>query len=331
MQRLRSRNLGLICLLWSGCAAPAPMVSSGPAGTASQATITETIPGTEVSLVLVEIPGGTFTMGSPAHEIGRSEDEGPQREVTIESFYMGVHEVIYDAWVVYRMRERDNAIAAPGVTSFDPDIVARPSPPYEDPAHGMGTMGHPAVGMTQWAALQFARWLSEKTGHFYRLPTEAEWEYACRAGTSTPYSFREHALDAHAWYFENSDEAYHRAGTKAPNPWGLYDMHGNVAEWTLDEYQATYYELMPAHSPWSMPTRLYPRTVRGGAYDDDPEALRCAARLRSSAEWKRRDPQIPKSMWWNTDSPFVGFRLVRPVVAPTPEEQTEFWSVVLGG
>ena len=120
-------------------------------------------------------------------------------------------------------------------------------------------------------------------------------------------------------------------GEKEPSPWGLYDVHGNVAEWTLDEYDANFYGDMQAENPWSMPTRLYPRTVRGGAYDDDPGSLRCAARLRSSAEWKRRDPQIPKSMWWNTDSPFVGFRLVRPVHPPMPDEQAEFWSIVLGG
>ncbi len=293
-------------------------------------TVTETIPGTEVSFTMVMIPGGRFKMGSPSDEAGRDEDEGPQREVTVDAFYMGTHEVLYDAWLIYRSRKRDNAVAAPG-SDFDPDIVARPSPPYEDPAHGMGTTGHPAVGMTQWAALQYARWLTEKTGHFYRLPTEAEWEYACRAGTTTPFSFGERALDAHAWYSGNSDETYHPVGEKAPNPWGLFDMHGNVAEWTLDEYDATFYEDTLSWNPWSMPTRLHPRTVRGGAYDDSPEALRCASRLESSASWKRRDPQVPKSMWWNTDSPFVGFRLVRDVDPPSAEMQARFWSLVLGG
>jgi hypothetical protein len=79
-----------------------------------------------------------------------------------------------------------------------------------------------------------------------------------------------------------------------------------------------------------MPTKLHPRTVRGGAYDDDPPALRCAARLESSMAWKRRDPQLPKSFWWNTDSPFVGFRLVRPAVEPSPDEIAEFFAITLG-
>lgn len=336
MQHLRSSLWFVVWLLAAGCAAPAsrlaaPIAGEPAAPVSLPPTITETIPGTDISFTLAEIPGGTFTMGSPADEDGRSDDEGPQREVTVASFHMGTHEVLYDAWAIFRTRERDNAEAGPDATGFDPDIIARPSPPYEDPAHGMGTQGHPAVGMTQWAALQFARWLTEKTGHFYRLPTEAEWEYACRAGTGASFSFGDDMLDAHAWYIGNSDEAYHAAGEKAPNPWGLYDMHGNVAEWTLDEYVAEFYEGMDAQNPWSTPTRLYPRTVRGGAYDDEVKALRCAARLRSSAEWKRRDPQIPKSMWWNTDSPFVGFRLVRPVEPPTPDAQAEFWALVLGG
>ncbi len=334
MQRLRSSAPFWIWLVAAGCATQVALVPTEPRPYAEAVvlpSIVETIPGTDASFTLIEIPGGTFTMGSSVDESERGEDEGPQREITVAPFFMGAHEVRYDAWAIYRSRERDNAVAAPGVTTFDPDITARPSPPYEDPAHGMGTLGHPAVGMTQWAALQFARWLSEKTGHFFRLPTEAEWEYACRAGTTAPFSFSDDRLDAHAWYIGNSDEQYHRVGEKEPNPWGLYDVHGNVAEWTLDEYDATFYRDMQAENPWSFPTRLYPRTVRGGAYDDDPGSLRCAARLRSSAEWKRRDPQIPKSMWWNTDSPFVGFRLVRPVNPPTPDEQAEFWSIVLGG
>jgi formylglycine-generating enzyme required for sulfatase activity len=198
----------------------------------------------------------------------------------------------------------------------------------------MGNQGFPAAGMTQWAALQYAKWLSDKTGLFYRLPSEAEWEYACRAGSSTAYPFGDLPSDLgeYAWHYGNSDEVFQQVGLKLPNAWGLYDMHGNVAEWMLDQYQADLLVSLSdsSHGPWSQPTSLHPRTVRGGAYDDDPDALRCAARLRSNMNWKRRDPQIPKSYWWNTDSPFVGFRLVRPVNPPSAEEQQEFWRLVLG-
>lgn len=297
--------------------------------------VTDTIPGTEVHFSMVRVLGGTFMIGTPEGEEGRDGDEGPQREVAISSFYIGVHEVTYDEFVLFSSRDRDSPASAPGI-DFDPDLMARPSPPYEDPAHGMGTNGYPAVGMTQWSALQYARWLSEKTGIFYRLPTEAEWEYACRAGTSSQFSFgaSSDSLDTYAWHYGNSDETYQRVGQKAANPWGIFDMHGNVAEWTLDEYSTTFYEELTdslANDPWQLPTRLHPRTVRGGAYDDNPDALRCGARLRSDLDWKRRDPQIPRSMWWNTDSPFVGFRIVRPFVQPTADEQMEFWMSALGG
>ena len=307
-----------------------------PAAVQAQLTeseiITQTIPGTDISFDMVKLPGGTFYLGSPEQEHGRDSDEGPRISVTVGSFYMGVYEVTYDEYAFFRYRDRDSEAAAEGLV-FDPEIVARPSPPYEDPAHGMGNQGYPASGITQWAALQYAHWLSEKTGEFYRLPTEAEWEYACRAGTTTAYSFGDDPaqLDTYAWHYGNSGETLQPPGGKAPSPWGLYDMHGNVSEWTLDEYEAEAYTLLEGADPWMPPTRLHPRTVRGGAYDDDPEDLRCAARLESSLDWKRRDPQIPRSMWWNTDSPFVGFRIVRPVERPDPEEIQAFWDTVLGG
>ncbi len=307
-----------------------------PAAVQAQLTgsevITQAIPGTEISFDMVKLPGGTFYLGSPEQEQGRDSDEGPRISVTVGSFYMGVYEVTYDEYALFRYRDRDSEAAAEGV-DFDPEIVARPSPPYEDPAHGMGNQGYPASGITQWAALQYAHWLSEKTGEFYRLPTEAEWEYACRAGTTTAYSFGDDPaqLGTYAWHYGNSGEALQPPGGKAPNPWGLFDMHGNVSEWTLDEYEAEAYTLLQGADPWIPPTRLHPRTVRGGAYDDDPEHLRCAARLESSLDWKRRDPQIPRSMWWNTDSPFVGFRIVRPVERPDPEQIQAFWDTVLGG
>ena len=299
-------------------------------------TYVETIPATEVSFTMKRIAGGTFTIGSPTAENGRDDDEGPQRLVSVEPFWIGIHEVTWDEFEVFQRRDTTSLVPSATSQPEGSDAVVRPSPPYEDPSHGMGTGRRPAVSMTQWAALQYAMWLSEKTGKFYRLPTEAEWEYACRAGTVTTYSFGDavDSLDRYSWFWDNSGETYHQVGTREPNPWGLYDMHGNVSEWTLDQYQVDFYSTLPddtTDSPWNAPTSLHPRTVRGGAFDDDPEALRCAARLESSLNWKRRDPQIPKSFWWNTDSPFVGFRLVSPVEPPSPDEQAAFWLSVLGG
>ncbi|MEL7123551.1 MAG: formylglycine-generating enzyme family protein [Bacteroidota bacterium] len=292
------------------------------------------IPGTKVSFKMTPIPSGEFLIGSPESQAKRSEDEGPQRKVKVEAFWMGVHEVTFDEYELFREKQLDKSPEG-NEEKWDADAITRPSPPYEDPTFGMGKYGYPATSMTQYAALSYCRWLSQKTGVFYRLPTEAEWEYTCRAGTTTSFSFGdEHEeLDEYAWHYGNSDEKYHKVGSKKPNPWGLYDMHGNVAEWTLDQYKADFYASLDGEktneNTWSVPTRLHPRTVRGGSWDDDPESLRSAARTKSSMDWKRRDPQLPKSFWWNTDSPFVGFRIIRPLKQPTKEEMEEFWSLVL--
>jgi formylglycine-generating enzyme required for sulfatase activity len=191
---------------------------------------------------------------------------------------------------------------------------------------GMGREEHPAVCMTQLGAKLYCRWLSAKTGRYYRLPTEAEWEYACRAGTDTAYSFGNDRgkLDQYAWYYDNSDERYHRVGKKKPNPWGLHDMHGNVAEWVLDHYVPDFYgpsaEKASRGGPFAVPKATHPRVVRGGSWDDDPHDLRSAARRSSTKKWSDEDPQRPTSVVWHTSSYFVGFRVVRPLRLPSDEE-----------
>jgi formylglycine-generating enzyme required for sulfatase activity len=208
------------------------------------------------------------------------------------------------------------------------DAVSRPTKPYVEMSFGMGLNGFPAISMTQHAANKYAEWLSAKTGRFYRLPTEAEWEYACRAGTTTAYSFGDDpsALKEYAWDRANSDGKYQLIGKKKPNPWGLYDMHGNVAEWTLDQYLPDAYAKSPAANPWERPTKPYPQTVRGGSWNDGPDQLRCGARLPSDATWKQQDPQIPKSIWYLTDAQWVGFRLVRPLKVPSAKEMYLYWN-----
>jgi len=303
-------------------------------GTDTVRVSVDTIPGTQVSFRMAYLPGGTFVLGSRDDEVGRDPDEGPQRVVTLDGFWIGTNEVRNEEYAVFRERRLDNEVTAIPGQPFDVDAVTRPSPPYEDPSHGMSREGYPATGMTQWAALQYARWLSLKMGKLYRLPTEAEWEYACRAGSTGAYPFASDAttLQGNTWYEANSGDVFHPSGTKLPNPWGLYDMLGNVAEWTLDQYSEAAYASFSdtAHAPWVRPTAEHPRVVRGGAFDDDPAHIRCAERLPSTLRWKRRDPQLPKSRWWNTDSPHVGFRLVREDRMPTPDEIREFWEELLG-
>jgi len=295
---------------------------------------TDVIDGTEVKFDLVPIPGGKFTMGSPDSEAKRAEDEGPQHEVEIEPFWMGKCEVTWDEYEIWMFSldvQRRNVTGAP-TTELDKlaDVVIRPTKPYTDMTFGMGKEGFPAICMTQLAAKSYCRWLSAKTGRYYRLPTEAEWEYACRAGTKTAYSFGDDpsALDEYAWHFNNAEDAYHKVGKKKPNPWGLHDMHGNVCEWTLDQYIPNYYQQFAGKvtkEPFAIPTKLYPQAVRGGSWDDDPEMLRSAARRGSHLDWKQQDPQIPQSIWYFTDALFLGFRVVRPLVEPTAEEKAKIW------
>lgn len=292
------------------------------------------LPGTEVSFLMVPIPSGSFLMGSPEDEPTRDPDEGPQVQVQLDAFWMMETEVTWDLFELFIDKDKSAAIQyGADDIRLSADAVTRPSTPYLDPSFGMGRYGFPAVSMTQYATLSFCKWLSEVTGHLYRLPTEAEWEYACRAGSTTVFSFGDDVaqLGDYAWYWDNSGDRYHKVKEKKPNAWGLYDMHGNVAEWTLDEYDGGFYASLGAQAlnPWRTYTSLHPRTVRGGSWYHDPEELRSAARMPSSRDWQKRDPQIPKSFWWNTDAPFLGFRLVRPAREMTQAEIREFFSMVL--
>ncbi len=312
---------------------PVPLPEAEAQTEAEMKPYTETIPGTGVKFEMVPIRGGKFLMGSPDSEPDRKPDEGPLHEVVVDSFWMGKYEVTwqeYELWAMKLDMERRRALKQePQPQDKIADAVAMPTPPYSDMTFGMGKEGYPAICMTQFAAKIYCKWLSAKTGRYYRLPTEAEWEYACRAGTTTAYSFGDDAgaLGEYAWYFDNSDDKYHKVGQKKPNPWGLYDMHGNVAEWVLDQHLPDFYAQLagnPTTNPLALATTIYPRVVRGGSWDGDPEQLRSAARMGSHPDWKMQDPQIPQSVWYLTDANFVGFRVVRPLRKPTAEEAKKY-------
>jgi formylglycine-generating enzyme required for sulfatase activity len=282
---------------------------------------TEKVAGTEVTFDMVAVPGGAYLMGSPANEPGRQADEEPQHPVAVGPFWMGKLEVTWDEYDTYRKEE--------AVESFEEnlkrikanaDAITGPTKPYADETFGHGRYGNPVLCITHHAAMEYCRWLAKKTGKAYRLPTEAEWEWACRAGTSTAYSFGNSAkqLEKYAWFEGNSEEAAHKVGKKQPNPWGLYDMHGNVAEWCLDHYRADAYKSFPLDrttlGPVLLPTaQRYSYVARGGSWTDPPEKCRSAARRGSNKDWLKRDPQRPQSIWWMTDADFVGFRVVRAV------------------
>lgn len=288
----------------------------------------QSIPGTSLQFKMVPIPAGQFLMGSSEGDKNAEHDEKPQRSISISSFWMGAFEVTHDEFDVFF---RDDAVPQ----NSKVDAVTRPSPQYIDLSWGMGREGgYPANSMQQLTALMYCRWLYSKTGVFYRLPTEAEWEYACRAGASTLYPFGNDAkeLEKYAWFKGNSKKVYQKAGQLKPNAWGLYDMLGNVAEWTMDQYDEAYYKKIKDGEvdPYLKPSSRHPRTVRGGSFEDDAAALRAANRVSWEPAWNKRDPQVPKSRWWLTDAYFVGFRVVRPFKQPTAEEAAAFFTQHLG-
>ena len=277
--------------------------------------------GEQLSLDMVLIPGGTFTMGSPAGEADRVEHEGPQRKVQIDAFYLCTTEATLELFLAYYQEtgtaKKDFFEVAEAQKNEevkeDVDTITGPTPVYGDMTMGYSKK-HPAIGMTWHNAMTFCRWLSQKTGKKYRLPTEAEWEYAARAGTSGAYGPGNDpaASDACAWYGDNADMEPHAVATKKPNAWGLYDMQGNVREWVHDFYSPKAYADAARDNQNANPQGPKEGKVhvaRGGFYDSPADELRCAARAFEEDWWRMNDPQIPKSKWWLPQIDSVGLRV----------------------
>jgi formylglycine-generating enzyme required for sulfatase activity len=248
---------------------------------------TEKIEGTLVSFEMIAVPAGGFEFA-----IG---EERPRR-VEVKRFWMGRTEMTWDEFDVFRLaldiprRVRDEAIAR----GFD--AGTRASSPYTDPTWGFGRDGYPALMMTHGHARTYCEWLSHKTGRKYRLPTEVEWEYACRAGAVERAMDRKE-LDAIAWHRENSaseefeDGKTHSAATKKANAWGLHDMLGNVWEWCT--------------------TADGKPVARGGSFEQRSGRLHPRLRMTNFDRWTISDPEEPKSRWWLSDGRSAGFRVVR--------------------
>ena len=293
----------------------------------------ENIATSDISFDMVPVKGGTFTMGSPADDPNRSPNELLAHQVKLSDFWMGKHEVTWDEYELWMMNlDKDNREykkLEPTEADALSDAVTKPTGPYTDMTFGMGKSGFPAICMTQLSAKMYCMWLSARTGKFYRLPTEAEWEYACKAGTSTPYSFGDSKgdLSKHSWHLGNSRFKYQKVGVKPPNPFGLHDMHGNIWEWVLDQYYPPA-EKAPSKlvvNPVVAPNTEYSRTVKGGSWDDGFQMHRSTSRMASIKAWKQSDPQIPQSVWYLTDALFVGFRVVRPKEVPSLEDLEKYW------
>ncbi|MEX2672580.1 MAG: formylglycine-generating enzyme family protein [Phycisphaeraceae bacterium] len=307
------------------------------------------IPGFGVTYHMTPVPGGTFTMGSPPDEPGRNDDEGPQFTVEVEPFWMGTYEVTFaeyrtftDMYNMFKQIEprRSGGLDAPAIPEeMQADAVTIPTPVYAPKERfALGDDDdHPIPSMTHYAARQYTKWLSKLTGRFYRLPTEAEWEYAARAGTTTAWSFGddEDRLADFANDYDPIRAELNMVGSLRPNAWGLYDMHGNVGEWVFDQYDPEHYSRFEGRGvvPWqdaiNWPTETYPVVVRGGSLYSYPDETRSASRLASErVEWNMYDPNLPKSPWWLGDwwdYSMVGFRIIRPLREPDEDEQHRFW------
>ena len=305
---------------------------------------TEYIPGTPASFRMKAIPGGAFQMGSAKKEAFHKEDEAPVRNVTVSKFFMGETQVTWDMYIFFQLetmsegRTRPEAVYANN-TNPEVDAISGPTPPFGAPDQGWGQGDRPALTMTHYAAETFCQWLSKKTGRKYRLPTEAEWEYAARGGTETPYFFPGNpkkfsdqgfwrkffdadtaVINSFAIYEKNSNGRTHPASMSGPNPFGLRSMYGNVLEYCQDVYAEDAYGQTPldvidptgpARSPGPNQAAGEEYVVRGGLYNSDAADLRSAARFKTDHEaWLKTDPQQPKSIWWYSDIKGIGFRLV---------------------
>ncbi len=217
----------------------------------------------------------------------------------IKPLYVSKCEITWEAFDVYVFSLDKDAKDVPP----DTDAVTRPTKPYLPPDRGFGHEGYAAISVAFKNADEFCKWLSQKSGRKYRLATEDEWEHACRAGTTTAYSFGDDAskLGDYAWFEDNSEGSPQPVGKKKPNPWGLHDMHGNVLEWVVG--------------------RDGKPVTKGGCYRDPAEKLKVEARAPWDPSWQSSDPQIPKSTWWLADGPFVGFRIVCESETPVKEEK----------
>jgi formylglycine-generating enzyme required for sulfatase activity len=285
---------------------------------------TQQIPNSTIHFNMISVQGGEFLLGSANDALVKEADEMPAKTIRVSNFWMAETEVVYDLFQLFFEESKDPMPKVDGIT--------RPSPPYIDFTLGMGkTGGFPANSMQQYGAIMFCKWLYQKTGVFYRLPTEVEWEYAAKLNLDNKIIEDSTLLSNYEWYGSNAENKYHKVASKQSGKLGLYDMLGNVSEWTLDQYDNTFYSKISdgAIDPLSPKVKRYPSTVKGGHYNTPFTEMRVSNRTMSDPIWNRRDPQIPKSKWWNADAPFVGFRLVRPTTKMTEEEISKFFETYL--
>ena len=278
------------------------------------------IPDSDFSIDMVSIEGGDFIIGNYNDNV----------KTKISPFWISKYEITWEIFNLFMQHQKiENKEFKIADKIIYVDGVSKPTEPYTDMTFGMGYEGYPAVNITHYSATKFCKWLSLVTGNYYRLPTEAEWEYACRAGSSTKYYFGNDIskISEYAWHKNNSSKKYQKVGQKKPNQWGLYDMLGNVSEWVADSYKEDISKsTRKKTNPFIYDKGKYPKVYRGGSWLDDPEKMTSDKRYFSDKLLQRRDPQIPKSKWWNTDAPNIGFRIVRVEDLSKNSLRNKFWN-----
>ncbi len=237
-----------------------------------------------IGLEMVAIPGGTFIMGSPPEELEHQEDESPQHSVTVQPFFMGKYQVTQAQWRFVAHLPQVNKELNPDPSNFKGD-------------GSTSLTNHRPVEQVSWEdAVEFCDRLSQYTGRTYRLPSEAEWEYACRAGTTTPFHFGETITtdlvnyNGNYTYGQGSKGVYRKETTEVgsfgvANNFGLYDMHGNVWEWCQDDWHSDYEGAPIDGSAWlNNEEDNNGKLLRGGSWDSLPEYCRSAFRYLSDLD-----------------------------------------------
>jgi formylglycine-generating enzyme len=291
----------------------------------------EQIPGTRVSFNMIALPGGSFNMGSPESEPMRKPDEGPVRRVTVSKFWIAETEVTWDEYMAFfRATSSQGRTEGQVVTNRKTDAISGATPPWGAPDQGWGKGSRPAITMSWYAANVYCQWLSKVTGKKYRLPTEAEWEYAARGGTRNAYFFAGNPkklsskgfmhklfgpdttnIATHVVYVINSPSKTEEPSFVKANPFGIKNMLGNVAEFCSDIYSADYYKTDSVKVNPGGPLRGSEHVIRGGSFRSDAADVRSASRdYTKTKAWLVTDPQMPKSKWWYSDCIEVGFRVV---------------------
>ena len=264
--------------LFSGLIGLAVLISGFMVPSAAQSggkleRFTQSLPDSPEKIEMLPVPGGSLKIRNQA--------------VTAKPIWLSKTEIPWEVYDVFLGSGQPSP--AYDQTQYGPDAIALPSKSYILPDLGWGHNSYPAINVSWDSVTMFCRWLSKVSGKKYRVPTEAEWELACRAGNLGVWKLDKPTLEKSAWYIGNSDRLTHPVGKKAPNKYGLHDILGNPGEWATD------LEGKPI--------------LCGGTFLDPPAAISPATRRRQTPKWQETDPQIPKSRWWLADGKFVGLRL----------------------